>query len=175
LNDFHKALPEVDPEDIISTELIEQPLSSNPNSAARRLALQILYEIDITKHAVGDVIDSQSPYADLNERSIQFMRELVLGVMRYCPALDAIISHFAPEFPLKDVAIVDRNVLRIAVYEIAIYQQTPLRVAIDEAVELAKLFGAEGSARFVNGVLGAVVSDEETLTTLLEKHKANDA
>lgn len=175
MNDFRKALPEIDPDDIISSEVIEQPLSDNPNSAARRLALQVLYEVDSTKHVVGDVIDSQLPYAELSDRSAAFMREIVLGVLQHLKALDAIISHFAPEFPLDQVAIVDRNVLRIAIYEISIYKRTPLRVAIDEAVELAKLFGAEGSARFVNGVLGAVVNDEETLMDLLAKHKANNA
>lgn len=175
MNDFRKALPEIDPEDIISSEVVEQSVSDNPNSAARRLALQVLYEVDSTDHAVGEVINGQLPYAELNERSTAFMREIVMGVLDHLKALDAIISHFAPEFPLDQVAIVDRNVLRISIYEISIYKLTPMRVAIDEAVELAKLFGAEGSARFVNGVLGAVVNDEATLATLLNKHKVNNA
>jgi N utilization substance protein B len=87
-----------------------------------------------------------------------FARNLVFGVLEHKPYLDELIQRNAPEWPVEQIAIIDRNILRIAIFEIAIDQGTPLKVAINEAVELAKLFGSDSSPRFINGVLGALVS-----------------
>ena len=162
-----KGLPDFDADDVISHEVIEHAKATNYWTAARRIALQVLYEVDSARHPVGEVIDMHLSYHDLNPKAVKFLRKLVLGVLESHERLDRVIQHFAPEWPLSQVAIIDRNILRLAIYEFAIAERTPVKVAIDEAVQLARLFGAEGSPRFVNGVLGALVDDPTTLHQML--------
>ncbi|MFW5691548.1 MAG: transcription antitermination factor NusB [Chloroflexota bacterium] len=164
-----KLPPEFDPEDVVSSEVIEPPAVTNENSQVRRVALQVLYEVDSAGHNVGDVITTQLDYNTLSDRGVLYLRELVTGVIDDRAMLDQVISRFAPEWPVDQIAIVDRNVLRIAVYEMAISRSVPVKVAIDEAVELAKLFGADGTARFVNGVLGAVADNRTTLNAIIRE------
>ncbi len=80
------------------------------------------------------------------------------GVQTNRPAIDRILAEVAPQWPLSEVAAIDRNILRIAIYEVLFDNETPVRAAVNEAVELAKTFGSESSARFVNGVLGTVAA-----------------
>lgn len=94
----------------------------------------------------------------LPEESASFVRELVEGVLKNRKCLDAIIRKFAPAWPLRQMAIIDRNILRLAIFEILLNNKVPVKAAINEAVELAKSFGSDSSARFVNGVLGSVVA-----------------
>jgi len=89
-----------------------------------------------------------------------FIYAIVNGVRSRRVSIDMILQPYAEERPLNDIAIIDRNILRMAIYEFAIGQQTPLEAAINEAVELAKAFGADSAPRFVNGVLGAVADHE---------------
>lgn len=124
---------------------------------ARTIALQALYEIDSVGHPPGIVLQRRLEDHDLPEKGNQFVRQLVIGVLENTKILDPLIQEHAPEWPLDQMACVDRNVLRIALYEFAVMGDTPVKVAINEAVELAKLFGSDSSARFVNGVLGALV------------------
>jgi N utilization substance protein B len=123
---------------------------------ARIIALQALYEFDCAGH---DPTSSASRL--INERSLpedaaSFAHELVDGVLDNREKLDAQIRRFAPGFPVEQLSPVDRTVLRIAIYEIMIAGKVPVKVAINEAVELAKTFGSESSSKFVNGVLGSV-------------------
>jgi N utilization substance protein B len=163
-------LPELQPGDEVIKEIIEHSEATNERSTARRLALQVLYEIDSTQHPVGEVMNAQVVGVDqpVTDHSRAYLRYLVNGVMQYRIMLDDILHRYAPEFPLAQIAIVDRNILRIAALEFALYGTTPVGVAIDEAVELAKLFGAEGAPRFINGVLGALADDQETLDALAD-------
>lgn len=165
--DKNDPLPDINPEDIVKREVIEPPPATNERSMSRRVALQVLYELDTTHHQVGDVINGQVNQQSLTPKTVRYLRDIVQGVIDNRQRLDAVIQHFAPEWPLSQVAVIDRNILRMAVYEFTIYQQTPMRVAINEAVELAKLFGAEGAARFVNGVLGALSDHPETTQAIL--------
>lgn len=87
-----------------------------------------------------------------------FATRLVEGVLEHRPDLDRVITGIATDWPLDQMAIIDRNILRIAVFEIMVDHETPVKVAINEAVELAKCFGSDSSQRFVNGVLGTLVS-----------------
>jgi N utilization substance protein B len=96
-----------------------------------------------------------------------YAQQLVTGVLQYRDRLDVVIKHYAPEWPLDQMAIVDRNILRLAIYELLIEPSAPMRVTIDEAVALARLYGAEGSIRFVNGVLGTLTTDEDRVRQLL--------
>jgi transcription antitermination protein NusB len=163
-------LPELQPGDEVIKEVIPHSEATNERSMARRLALQVLYEIDSTQHAVGEVMNALIVGFDqpISDHSRAYLRYLVNGVMQYHTVLDDILHRYAPEFPLAQIAIIDRNILRIAALEFALYGTTPVGVAIDEAVELAKLFGAEGAPRFINGVLGALADDQKMLDALAE-------
>jgi N utilization substance protein B len=83
-----------------------------------------------------------------------------LGVTENREWLDGYIARYAPEWPVEQIAIIDRNILRIAIFEILARSDTPLKVAINEAVELAKTFGSDSAPRFVNGVLGTLAAKE---------------
>jgi len=125
---------------------------------ARILALQALYEIDITHHDPEVVLQQRFAVKPLSEAARDFARTLVQGILEHRADLDALIKDNAPEWPLNQVAVIDRNILRMAIFEFVVKGNTPVKVAINEAVELAKLFGSDSSGRFVNGVLGAIVS-----------------
>lgn len=123
---------------------------------ARSVALQALYEIDCTHHSPAQVLRYRLEETPLPEPAVKFARCLVYGVLQHRAVLDAYIQKQAPEWPLEQVAIVDRNILRMALYELAQDSRTPLKVVINEAIELGKTFGSDSTPRFVNGVLGAL-------------------
>jgi len=123
---------------------------------ARSVALQALYEIDITGHSPGAVLEARQAESSLDPGLFDFTRLIVTGVAPKRAILDRFIAEHAPEWPLDQVAIVDRNILRIALWELAVYEKTPVKVAINEAVELSKVYGSDSTPRFVNGVLGSL-------------------
>jgi N utilization substance protein B len=123
---------------------------------ARSIALQALYEIDSVQHDPDEILTHLQAEADLSEENFSFARELVEGVLRYKDKLDAQIQRYAPAWPIEQIAFIDRNILRLAIFEILIDNKIPVKVAINEAVELAKNFGSDSSSKFINGVLGAV-------------------
>jgi N utilization substance protein B len=138
---------------------------------ARGLALQALYELDCTTHPLEQVIRARLDDASLSDDGETFVFALVNGVTAHTAELDALIQKYAPEWPLDQMAIIDKTVLRIAIWEFAISRTTPMKVAINEAVELAKIYGSEAAARFVNGVLGTLVSKEhEIMHEITAKH-----
>jgi N utilization substance protein B len=126
---------------------------------ARAVALQALYEIDSTGHKTDPVIQHLAESDQLPEEGVAFATALVNGVLSCIPSLDAIIRKHAPEWPVDQLAIVDRNILRMALYELLHEQDVPIKVAVNEAVELAKAFGSDTAPRFVNGVLGAFLQE----------------
>ena len=125
---------------------------------ARALALQALYETDSVGHEAELALNRRLDGAALTEDNANFARELVNGVIRRKPEIDRNIECFAPAWPLEQIPAVDRNILRLAIFELLFGEgaAVPTKVAINEAVELAKKFGSESSPRFVNGVLGSV-------------------
>jgi transcription antitermination protein NusB len=123
---------------------------------ARELALQVLYEIDSVKHSDAIALRNILDRVEVSEETGQFARELIQGVQENKDQLDQNIKDFAPAWPLDQISLVDRNVLRLAIFEILHQNKIPVKVAINEAVELAKTFGSNNSSRFVNGVLGSV-------------------
>jgi N utilization substance protein B len=123
---------------------------------ARAIALQTLYEVDSVKRDAESVVERYLVEADLSEENKDFVRELVRGVIGNREAIDSNIGRFAPAWPVDQIALVDRNILRLAIFEILFDNEVPVKVAVSEAVELAKKFGSENSGKFVNGVLGAV-------------------
>lgn len=127
---------------------------------ARIAALQALYEVDCAGHPPFEVIERRLQELELPEAGEEFARDLAQGVIHHQEQLDSFIGRYAPEWPVDQIAIIDRNILRIAIYEIVVDNDTPIKVAINEAVELAKKFGSDSSGRFVNGVLGTLVAKE---------------
>jgi N utilization substance protein B len=125
---------------------------------ARTVALQALFEIDCTTHPPDLVVEQRLAEQPLDGEMTEFARRLVVGVMDQTRTLDRLIQKYAPEWPLDQMALIDRNILRIAIWEFAAERQTPIKVAINEAVELAKLYGSDSAPRFVNGVLGALAA-----------------
>ena len=130
---------------------------------ARIVALQALYEIDCTGHPPGTVLEQRQAAIKLPKAVITFSCRLVNGVLNYQAVLDVFIHQYAPEWPLEQMAYIDRNILRMAIFEFAVDSQTPIKVAINEAVELAKAFGSDSAPRFVNGVLGTLVEHKEAI------------
>ena len=129
---------------------------------SRAIALQVLYEADLAKH---DVKTSLLHLCGATKMSIQVAQkagEMASGVIIYREKIDKQIDRYAPQWPIEQLSPIDRNILRIAIYEIKYGKSdTPLKVAINEAVELAKAFGADGSSRFINGVLSSVAKNIE--------------
>lgn len=130
---------------------------------ARGIALQVLYEVDISTHKPGIVLAKRFENLKMDDSLKHFISNIVSGVVANKKIFDEFIADFAPDWPLDQVAIIDRNLLRMAFWEIAVYQKTPVKVVVNEVVELAKLYGADGSARFVNGVLGGLIENLEEI------------
>jgi N utilization substance protein B len=126
---------------------------------ARVAALQALFEIDLTSHDPEEALRGRLSENPLPDREADFAQSLVHGVLEHLSQLDEMIRRVAPDWPVSQIAPVSRNALRIAIYEIAVDGTTPHKVAINEAVELAKIFGGDSSRRFVNGVLGTLVKE----------------
>jgi N utilization substance protein B len=123
---------------------------------ARIAALQALYELDCTKHQVKEALACLATEGTLAQEVFSFTEELVKGVLQNKSKIDAVIKKFAPAFPPEQLSIIDRNILRLAIFEILFNDKTPFKVAINEAVELAKEFGSDSSPRLINGVLGSL-------------------
>lgn len=131
---------------------------------SRSIVLQSLFEWDLNaleKKAVGEVLERNVTEFAPNKTDMPFMERLLDGVMAKQPELDLVIEKAAPEWPVDRISPVDRNILRLGLYELlfADRKEVPAKVAINEAIELAKQFGGENSSRFVNGVLGAVYKE----------------
>lgn len=122
---------------------------------ARAAALQALYEIDSVGHTPDHALRRRIEDDQLPAEAAEFATALVNGVFAHRKELDVIISKYAPEWPVEQLAVVDRNILRIALFELLHADDVPIKVAINEAVELGKMFGSDTAPRFVNGVLGA--------------------
>jgi transcription antitermination protein NusB len=130
---------------------------------ARISALQALYELDTTNHLAGAVLAYRLEDQPMSPEGEAFLRLLVSGVIRYREQLDALIQKHAPAWPVTQIAVVDRNVLRMALFELSGQTDTPTKVAINEAVDLAKIFGSDSSSRFVNGVLGSALAGRKRI------------
>jgi N utilization substance protein B len=121
---------------------------------ARSQALQALYEIDSVGHPAEEVLARYGE--DLSPEADEFMRTVVLGTLESKEEIDLLVAESAPEWPISELAVIDRNILRLSIWELLIWGETPVKVAINEAVELAKKYGSDSAPRFVNGVLGSL-------------------
>ncbi|MFY9461575.1 MAG: transcription antitermination factor NusB [Candidatus Sungiibacteriota bacterium] len=128
---------------------------------ARSIAMQTLYEWDFNNQDDGKleaIMNKNIAEFGPGLEDTEFVKNLVNGVIKHRKEIDAIIEKAAPEWPIHQIAAVDRNVLRLGLYELLFGKrdEVPPKVAINESIELAKSFGGESSGRFVNGVLGTV-------------------
>jgi len=145
---------------------------------ARSLVLQSLYEWDFhhqEKPRALEIIERNlKEFApELDERP--FTLALAKGVMDHQEEIDQAIGHFAPDWPIERITTIDRNVLRMGIFELMFDTQIPSKVAINEAIELAKTFGGESSGKFVNGVLGAVFRDQQAKGVAKDADKPKEA
>ncbi len=134
-----------------------------PRTKARSIALQVLYECDLTNHLPGIVLQERLVDEELEPTLVEFAQQIIMGVLPISKILDHFIAEHAPEWPMDQVAVIDRNILRIALWEFAVEECTPVKVAINEAIELAKMFGADSTPRFVNGVLGSLANRQQEI------------
>jgi N utilization substance protein B len=123
---------------------------------ARTIALQALYEVDSVSRPAEAVTERLLAESKLTEENADFVRKLVAGTIQHKDEIDRNIQKFAPAWPVEQIAMIDRNIIRLAIFEILFDNEVPVKVAVSEAVELAKTFGSENSPKFVNGVLGSV-------------------
>jgi N utilization substance protein B len=130
---------------------------------ARSVALQALYEVDISGHSPAAALEERLSDEPMEAGLAEFARQIVFGVLPIIPKLDDLIAQHAPEWPLDQVAVIDRNILRIALWEFAVTGVTPIKVAINEAIEMAKIYGSDSTPRFVNGVLGSLAARQDEI------------
>ncbi len=136
---------------------------------ARRVTLETLYEYDIAQHPLDEVLQYRLEDSPMENAGVDFATFLVYGVVEHQAEMDKLIAQYAPEWPLDQMAVIDRNILRIAIFEFLINGSTPVKVAINEAVELAKTYASDSAPRFINGVLGTLadkVPEDPTLESL---------
>ncbi len=125
---------------------------------ARGIALQVLYEYDVSGHSPFSSLEYRLEEDPIETNLVQFTSDIVSGVIPIIDLLDDLIAVHAPEWPMDQLAIIDRNILRIALWEFAVSKCTPIKVAINEAIELSKTYGSDSTPRFVNGVLGSLAN-----------------
>jgi len=140
-----------------------------PRTRARCLALQVLYEVDMANHPPGEVFKLRLEEFPLTEELTEFARQIIFGIIPLTQELDQLIAKYAPDWPLDQIAAIDRNILRMALWEFAIQGETPIKVAINEAVELAKHYGSDSAPRFINGVLGSLAEHQHEIKQIVNK------
>lgn len=141
---------------------------------ARGIALQILYEYDVSGHSPFTSLEYRLEDDPIEENLVQFTSDIVSGVIPLTHLLDDLIAVHAPEWPMDQLAIIDRNILRIALWEFAVSKCTPIKVAINEAIELSKTFGSDSTPRFVNGVLGSLANQLNEIDQKITHYKESN-
>lgn len=144
---------------------LKRPEKTGTRRKGRVVAVQVLYEVDGSGHEVDRALQNRLNEIAVPASVAAFTRKLVRGVLANQPEIDKIIATYAPDWPIDQMAIVDRNILRVAIFEILMGDDVPSKVAINEAVELGKIYGADRSPMFVNGVLGSLMEQLEEQKT----------
>ena len=124
---------------------------------ARVAVMQVLYEMDSADHRASEIFDRRVRDLELPSVSEQFARLLTVGILEEWEEVERVIASLAPTWPIEQMALIDRNILRIAIYELLLDDDIPPKAAINEAVEIAKSYGSDSSPKFINGVLGSVM------------------
>lgn len=128
---------------------------------SRMVAMQTIYEWDFRDGSDIDEITQRNIDEYKNDVDEEFVRSLIVGIRGHAAKLDKEIADAAPEWPLEQISLIDRTILRLAIFELTILNDAPPKVVINEAVELSKQFGGENSSKFINGVLGTIYDNIE--------------
>jgi|TARA_B110000263_G_C15201640_1_gene460925 N utilization substance protein B len=152
--------------EIFLTKPIETTDIISPSSSreARTMALKVLYEVDSVDHALDQVKDRYLKEEHLSKEAVSMACILIQGVLENRIVIDRTIFEFAPAWPVSQLGLVERNVLRVSIYELLIRQFSPPKAVINEWIELAKIYGGESSFKFINGVLGSVIESGKIKT-----------
>lgn len=132
---------------------------------AREMAFKLLFQTDVGRNPWQQAMDRMLEEEPLPDKSREFLEQLVKGTLRHLKEIDQLISQHSREWSLERMANTDRNILRMAVFEIKYIEDVPAGAAINEAVELAKRYGDENSGKFVNGILGQIVREMTSETS----------
>ena len=136
-------------------------MSPNDSRKARDIALKVLYEVDSVDHSSDEVSSRYLRGKEVSRETGHFGSGLIQGVLANKSAIDDTIAEFTPAWPVVQLGLIERNVLRLAIYELIIRRVSPPKVVINESVELAKTYGGDTSFKFVNGVLGSLVESDQ--------------
>lgn len=128
---------------------------------SRMIAMQTIYEWDFRENSDLEEINDRNIAEYENDSDDKFVNFLVYGIKDHLEEIDKIIVISAPEWPIDQVSLIDKSILRLAIFELLFSENVPPRVVINEAVELAKQFSGENSSKFVNGVLGTVYENHD--------------
>lgn len=134
---------------------------ADPRHSARKIALATLFSWSFLSQRLSKLAKTAVDLLEVRDYDKELCRFLIQGVVENKDYLDEVVSSTAPEWPLDQISKIDLNILRIAIFELLVARNVPPKVAIDEAIELAKEFGSENSSKFINGVLGTVVDEKE--------------
>ena len=141
---------------------------------ARVFALQVLYEVDVTEHPTSEVLARLRAQQEPEDRIFDYLSLLVGEIELHSEEIDAFIAEAAPAFPIAQLPVVDRNVLRVAVAELLYHNDVPPKAAINEAIDIAKNYGGDNSGRFVNGVLGTIFGRIEAISRSRQTEDGDD-
>lgn len=126
---------------------------------SREFALQILYQLDITKQDATKTLSQLQDHFSPNEKRDEFAERLVLGVLEHCQEIDGLVEQNSENWRLDRINIVDRNILRIAIFELLYCGEIPPKVTLNEAIDLGKRYGSEDSGSFINGILDRIQNE----------------
>jgi N utilization substance protein B len=126
---------------------------------SRELALQALYQLNITKQDVTALLAQFQDHFLPGGAPDEFLRRLVLGVLKHCEELDRLIERYSENWRLDRIDVIDRNILRMALFELLYCEDIPPKVTINEAIDLGKRYGSEDSGSFINGILDRIQNE----------------
>ena len=126
---------------------------------AREIALQVLYQLDITKQEGPKAITQWEANFSSSEGTDEFAKRIVLGVVDHAPEIDQLIERFSENWRLNRMTLVDRNILRMAIFELLYCSEIPPKVTLNEAIDLGKKYGSEDSGSFINGILDRIQNE----------------
>ena len=126
---------------------------------SREFALQVLYQLNITKQEAITALTRFQEHFSPNEEADEFLKRLVLGVLEHCQEFDRLIEQYSENWRLDRITMVDRNILRMALFELLYCEEIPPKVTINEAIDLGKRYGSEDSGSFINGILDRIQNE----------------
>lgn len=136
---------------------VSKKKNPHSNRKARILVLQALYEVDSSTHTIQECLPRLLKGQSLSKSTRDFAKQIASGIESFQKAIDELIKKYAPSYPINQLSPIDRNILRITIYEILYGRVTPPKAAINEAIEIATKFGSTNAAKFINGVLGSIM------------------